>query len=86
MIFDTKNTAGKKVEVYSYNGVKISAVKKYNTKTREAVIFLIGEDKKGNKRAATSIKKKTKYRLAMDVVTVKVKLRGSYILVNGKKY
>lgn len=88
MIFNVKNTAGKKVKVYAYPGLQIKAATKYNTRTREIEMFLLGETDNGQKRVLTVPDKVTKRNqlFPRKTLKVKVKIPGSFILVNGKKY
>lgn len=85
MIFNVKNTAGKKVKVYAYVGLEIKAVTKYNTRTREIEMFLMGETEKGQKRILTAPASRNRM-FPRKVLKTKIKIPGSFIVVNGKKY
>jgi hypothetical protein len=85
MIFNVKNTIGKKVKVYAHPGVEIKDVTKYNTRTREIEILLFGFTGDGGRRVITKPAKKG-YLFPRKVVKVKVKIPYSFIIVNGKRY
>lgn len=85
MIFDVKNTAGKKVKVYCRKGLEIKAATKYNTKTREVEMFLMGVSESGQKLVLTrSLKRGQTF--PRQAIKVKVKIQGSFIIVDGKRY
>lgn len=85
MVFTTKNTKGKKVKIFDAAGVQISAASKYNTRTREVTFYLTGKDAGGKTRVVTkSLKKGCTF--PREVVEFKVKIPGSFIIVNGKRF
>lgn len=85
MIFDVKNTKGKKVKVYDQTGLEIKTAFKYNTRTREVHMYLTGTSAAGKTRIVTTpVSKKSTY--PRQVVKFKLKIPGSFIIVNGKKY
>ena len=90
MIFNVKNTAGmgKKCAVYDAQGTKISSCFRYDTKTREVSMFLTGHHPKiKNKKVLTKrIRARKPYVMAWATLKVKVKIPGSYIVVDGVKY
>ena len=80
MIFESKKLNGKKAMVYDSKGNRITTCFKYNTKTREAFLFLLALKPKSNEQTLLlCFDKKGK------IVKAKVKLPGSYILVDGKR-
>lgn len=87
MIFDTINTASKKVKLYDAQGVEITTCFRYNTKTREAELYLTGKKTSTVKHTILTKKKKTsKPGQHFSVLKIKVKIPGSYIVVDGVKY
>lgn len=85
MIFTPKNTRGKKVTVFDYKGTMITHVVKYNTKTREAEILLIGLDRNDDTKAIV-VKNDNKNGYSVSPVKIKIKLPGSYIQVDNTTY
>lgn len=89
MKLTTGNTKGKNVQVYDCTGSRIPACKSFNTKTYEAVIYLVGKSF-GNKNRILMSKKNAKKGLYpsgtvnLKTVTVKVTLKGAYAKINGK--
>jgi hypothetical protein len=86
MIFNVKNTAGmgRRVKVFAYAGLEIRAVTKYNTRTREVEFFVLGYTANGTTRALTEPTGDKLF--PRKVVKMKLKLPGSFIVVDGKKY
>lgn len=85
MIFTTENTAGKKVEIFDAQGSTIPWATKYNTKTREVTMFLVGKKKNGQK-GSTKLLMKSVGTTQWKPLSVKIKIPGSYIVVDGTKY
>ena len=90
MIFDVKNTfgKGKKATVYDAQGTAIPSAFKYNTKTREVSMYLTGKNStvSTKKILMKSVKPRLGLSLAWEVLKVTVKIPGSWIIVDGKKY
>lgn len=86
MVFTVKNTKNKKVKVFDVAGTLIGGVTKYNTKTREATLFLIGTTTDKSRMVVSTLGKLTGNGFQRKPVSVKVKLPGSFIMVNNKKY
>lgn len=86
MIYNAKNTAGlgRKCRVYAYAGLEIKGVTKYNTRTREVEFLLFGYTSGGERRVLTT--PVTKQLFPRKVVKMKVKIPGSFIMINGKRY
>lgn len=87
MIFNVKNTAGlgKKCKVYAHVGLEIKAATKYNTRTREVEMFLMGKSTTGTPMVLTKPLKRGRM-WPREAIKVKIKIPGSYIVVDGKKY
>lgn len=87
MVFDVKNTKGKKVKIYDSRGTQILNAFKYNTRTREVSLYLYGKNAL-NKDSVVMFNRshKDKKGYTHDLVRVKVKVPGSFIIVNGKRY
>lgn len=86
MIFNPKNTAGKKVTVFAHRGAYIvKDVKKYNTRTREVTIYVRVEGLDGAKRVLT-VPVKRGHMHPRKIATVTIKIPDSYIVVGGKRY
>lgn len=91
MILTVKNTAGKgkKVKIFDARGTVIPGVVQYNTKTREVIMFLGGPTNSKGKSIILVSRKESKSRfyssVAFKLLSVKVKIPGSYAIVNGKK-
>lgn len=90
MIFNVRNTAGKgkKVQVFDAQGTLIGSCFRYNTKTKEVSMFLTGKHPtvKNKRVLMKSIKPRVKGGLSWATMKIKVKIPGSYIIVDGKKY
>lgn len=88
MIFNIKNTSGKKVKLYDAQGTQILGCYRYNTKTRETSLYLTGQHPKiKHKKTLTKrIKPRKGESMAWATLKVKVKIPGSYIVVDGVKY
>lgn len=72
MVFDNENTRNKKVELYMEDGTIVVGASRYDTETREAVVY---------------VKKDGKYVVENGSVLKKsIKLPGSYIMVDGVRY
>lgn len=85
MIFEAKNTKGK-ARVYDQTGLYIRAVTKYNTRTREATILLLGKNIYDGKERVITFPLKRNKSYPRKALTVKVKIPGSYLTLNGKRY
>lgn len=90
MIFDTKNTKGKgtNVQVFDAQGLLIPSAFKYNTRTRAVSMYLTGRHPTNKNRSVLTkkIRPKKGQSLAWEILKVTVKIPGSYIVVDGKKY
>jgi len=86
MILTTRNTAGKKVEIYDINGTLISPVYYFNTKTGLLKMYLTGENKhlKKPKKILMSDIPTKKGGFRRKLTKISVKLAGAYAVVNGK--
>ena len=86
MIFNAKNTfsKGKKATVYAHPGLQIKAATSYNTKTREIELYVLGQTSNGQTRIVT--KPTTKNMFPRKPIKVKIKIPGSFIIVDGKRY
>lgn len=85
MIFTVENTKGKKATVYDQTGLELNAAVKYNTRTREVTLLLTGISANGKRRVVTKpVKRSSTY--PREVIKVKVKIPGSFIVVDGKKF
>lgn len=85
MILDIKSTKGKNVKVYDAHGCLIGACYKYNTKTREVWMFLTGRTEKGVPKILCKLVKETKTSKRWATLKVKLKIPGSYAIVDGVK-
>ena len=88
MIFNVKNTKGKKAILYDAKGTPIKGAFKYNTKTREVSMYLTGRSSNTNKLKTLmkSVKPKAGLSRGWETLRVTVKIPGSWIIVDGKKY
>jgi len=88
MIFNVENTRKKKVKVYDAGGVEIDYCYSYNTKTREAKLYLTGNrpNKTGRSVLKKTLKPTKKFAMRWALLKATVKIPGSYIVVNGKRY
>ena len=90
MIFNVKNTAGmgKRATLYDAFGTEILACYRYDTRTREASLYLTGKHPKieAKKTLMKRIKPRKGQSMAWATLKVKVKIPGSYIVVDGVKY
>jgi hypothetical protein len=86
MIFNVENTRKKKIKVVDAFGIEVKGVHKYNTRTREASIYVYGNKADGTSYVLRSMLKKNKYGWKAEIIKVKVKLKGSKIIVNDKTY
>lgn len=87
MIFSAKNIRSKSAKVYDAHGILIGAAFRYDTKTREVSIFLTGRNDKNEPRVLCRLAtKQPKTGKSWKALKVKVKIPGSYIIIDGKKY
>jgi hypothetical protein len=85
MRLNVKNTAGKRVKIYDFTGVEITGVKSFDTKTGDMVLFLIG-NRDGSSLKEYPLRSKIRSKcFRARVVTVKVKIKGAYAIVDGQK-
>lgn len=89
MIYTSGNTGSKKVVVYASFGLRLLNVRRYNTKTREVELYILGHTgSTGSKQRVVTgkVRKDQKSPFPRMAVTVKIVLPDSWIEINGKKY
>lgn len=85
MIFDIKNTKGKKVQVYDAMGKPINIVRSYDTITRWAEI-VVPTGKRARHGHSAMMMVVVGDGLDKKVATAQVQLLGSWIVVDGERY
>ena len=84
MIFEAGTAQGKKTEVFDAMGHLIGSCFKYNSKTRVVEMFLtVVKSKKG---PARTMMMKEVGKGSWQAVKIKVKVPGSYAIMDGKRY
>jgi ribosomal protein L13 len=87
MIFTAEKTKGKSVQVFDAAGVQLTGVNRYDSKTREATIYLTGINVYGKEKVLRKRLGGKKVAFGpFAVLKVKVKIPGSTIVVDGVKY